>query len=214
MSLGETRFSDFLEQVAAKTPTPGGGAVASAVGAIAAALAGMVVSYSLGKKSLAAHQDALAQAAATLSKARTVMLQLAEEDAASYRVVNELMKLPETDARRRVEWDSAVAAAVQAPMAVAAAATDLLRHFVALAPITNRMLRSDLAIAAVLAEATVRAALWNVEINASLLADRAETMNRARRLVESGRELLGRVEEVCGQEGTTGGGQGGSVGGV
>lgn len=214
MSLGETRFSDFLEQVAAKTPTPGGGAVASAVGAIAAALAGMVVSYSLGKKSLAAHQDTLAQAAATLSKARTVMLQLAEEDAASYRVVNELMKLPETDARRRVEWDSAVAAAVQAPMAVAAAATDLLRHFVALAPITNRMLRSDLAIAAVLAEATVRAALWNVEINASLLADRTETMNRARRLVESGRELLARVEKACGEEGPTGGGQGGSVGGA
>lgn len=197
MSLGETRFADFLEQVAAKTPTPGGGAVASAVGAISAALAGMVVSYSVGKKSLAAHQDALGHAAATLAKARGVMLQLAEEDAASYKLVNELMKLPETDARRRAEWDAAVAAAVQAPMAVAAAATDLLRHFETLAPITNRMLRSDLAIAGVLAEATVRAALWNVEINASLLSDRTATMARAHELVERGRELLRRVEEAC-----------------
>lgn len=208
MSLGDTRFADFLEQVAAKTPTPGGGAVASAVGALSAALAGMVVSYSVGKKSLAAHQDALTHAAGTLCKAREVMLQLAEEDAASYKLVNELMKLPETDARRRAEWDTAVAAAVQAPRAVAAAATDLLRHFETLAPITNRMLRSDLAIAGVLAEATVRAALWNVEINASLLADRTATMARAQELVERGRELLRRVEKACREDASDGSGGG------
>jgi len=34
------RFDSFLGSIAARTPTPGGGAVASAVGAMSAALAG------------------------------------------------------------------------------------------------------------------------------------------------------------------------------
>ena len=59
-SLSSLRFAELLDQIGAKTPAPGGGAVACASGALAASLAHMVVAYSLGKKWLAAHQDALA----------------------------------------------------------------------------------------------------------------------------------------------------------
>src|ERR1044071_2665053 len=99
-TLAATPFAELLSRIAAKTPPPGGGAVACATGALAAALAGMVVSYSLGKKSLAAHQDELERAAHALENARAVFLELAEEDAGAYGLVNELMKLPETDPRR------------------------------------------------------------------------------------------------------------------
>ncbi|MEK6703241.1 MAG: cyclodeaminase/cyclohydrolase family protein [Planctomycetota bacterium] len=192
-------FGQLLDSIAAKTPTPGGGAVAGAVGALSAALAGMVVSYSVGKKSLAAFQDKLVAASASLVKARTLMLRLADEDAAAYGLVNELSRLAETDERRTREWPAASMAAVQVPMAVIAASTDLLRHFEELTTISNRHLRSDLAIAAVLAEATARAGRWNVVVNVGGL----DAAAGARFLVESGSmvaaaaALCAKVEKAC-----------------
>lgn len=171
MPIGQQTVSEFLDSIAAKTPTPGGGAVAASVGALAAALAGMVVSYSLGKKNLADHQPELQAAAAHLARARALMLELVAEDERAYGAVNELMKLPEGDPRRAEELPPAAVAATHAPLAVMAAACDLLRLFERLAPITNRHLRSDLAIAAVLADATTRAGVWNVRINLPLLRE-------------------------------------------
>lgn len=159
------RFADFLSAVAAKSPAPGGGAVASASGALAAALAQMVVNYSIGKKDLLEQQEELRHALVKLERARAVFLELADEDAAAYGQLNALQKLPPGDAKRAAELPAAQQVAVQVPRSVAAAAIDLLRMFEQLAPITNRYLRSDLGIAADLAEATVRAALWNVRIN-------------------------------------------------
>ncbi len=167
------RFDDLLGRIAAKTPTPGGGAVASAVGALAAALAQMVVSFSVGKKSLAAHEPALRDAAAVLDRARAVLLRLADEDAAAYAVVNELWKLPESDARRAREMPAAAHTAVSVPLSVMATCAEVLRRLDALGAISNRHLRSDLAIAAVLADAAARASRWNVTINAGLLTPEA-----------------------------------------
>lgn len=194
-------FEEFLAAVHSKTPTPGGGAVASAVGALAAALAGMVVAYSVGKKNLAAHEPLLKDADHRLVRARELMLALAAEDAAAYGAVNELMKLPESDARRVAELPAAVRAAVDAPMATAAAAVDLLRLMESLATTTNRYLRSDLGIAAVLADATAASARWNVVVNVGSLdeAGRREAMERCDGLVAKAGELRRRVEAACGE---------------
>ena len=189
---------DFLEQVGAKTPAPGGGAVASAAGAIAAALTKMVVAYSVGKKSLAEHQPALEDAARMLERTAALLMDLADEDAAAYGLVNELSRLPENDPRRIRDYPAATAAAVQAPMATLAACCDLLRLVETLAPITNRHLRSDLAISAVLAEAAGRSAWWNVAVNLPQMGDGAQ----AARVRE---ECRGMLEQAGGRRasGTT-----------
>jgi len=81
-----------------------------------------------------------------------------------------------------------------------AAACDLLRHFERLASITNKHLRSDLAIAAVLADAVVRAGRWNVAINLPMLRELgidtgiAET---SARLVDASGGLCRGVEAAC-----------------
>lgn len=200
MSIADQTLGEFLESVAAKSPTPGGGAVAAAVGALSAALAGMVVAYSVGKKALAEHHPKLTEAAAVLTRARGLMLELVEEDERAYGAVNELLKLPEGDARRTEELPQAAAAATQAPLAVMAAGCDLLRLFVRLAPITNRQLRSDLGIAAVLAEATVRSGRWNVLVNVPLLRQlglNAEAETGALELVSAAQRLAREVEAAC-----------------
>lgn len=195
-------FGEFLRQIGDKTPAPGGGAVASAAGAVAAALARMVVSYSLGRKNLAEHQPRLEQASATLLRTAEVLLRLADEDAAAYGLVNELSRLPETDARRVRDYPAAVEAAVNVPRMVVGACCDLLRLLEELGPMTNRHLRSDLAIAAVLAEAAARSGWWNVRVNMPLIGD----VNRQRSLQDEMSAMLAeagsrreRVEAACGE---------------
>jgi methenyltetrahydrofolate cyclohydrolase len=171
MTLAEMRIGELLEQVGAKQPTPGGGGVAALTGAMAAALAQMVVAYSLGKKSLAAHQGELEAALGYLSRAQSLLLGLAEEDAEAYGLVNELQKLPEDDARRQRELAGAVEAAIQVPLSAIATCDDLLRRCESLRPKTNPYLHSDLAIAAGLAEASARGLVWMVRVNAAMLPD-------------------------------------------
>lgn len=171
--LGKLPLGVFLEQVASKAPSPGGGAVASVVGAIAASLGRMVIAYSVGKKSLEQHQGTLERGAALLTKTAEHLLELAEEDARAYTKLNELLKLPEHDERRTREFASAVDGAIAAPMGIVDACGDLLELLASLQPITNRYLKSDLVIAAILAQAGLRAGWWNVLVNMPLLTDPA-----------------------------------------
>ncbi len=200
-AFGEMTVSGFLEQLGAKTPAPGGGAAACMAGATAAALAGMVVAYSLGKKNLADHEEHLQQSAASLARARQMMLRLADEDAAAYALVNELQKLPEGDARRTTELPGAAVAAVSVPRAAMALSMDLLRLIESLCGRSNKYLRSDLAIAAVLAEAAARSAWWNVEVNLPLLMDeseRARIAEEGERACAKAAEIRRAVEGACG----------------
>jgi formiminotetrahydrofolate cyclodeaminase len=199
MPLADLSLRDFLEQTAAKQPTPGGGAIAAAAGALGAALAQMVVSYSQGKKSLAAHQSLLDDAAHRLARARAMLLELADEDAAAYGLVNELSRLPEIDPRRR-ELPAAQEASVRVPLAIAAVGVETLRLLKELCGKSNHQLRSDLAIAAILAEACARSGHWNVLVNAPFLADakvRDAAIHEGRTLVERSITLAREVERAC-----------------
>jgi methenyltetrahydrofolate cyclohydrolase len=193
-------FGQLLESIAAKTPTPGGGGVAAMTGATAAALAHMVVSYSLGRKSLAQHQGELERSSGYLGRAKEIFLELAREDAEAYGLVNELQKLPEPDPRRQRELPGANEAAIQVPLTAIAAADDLLRHCESLAAISNPHLHSDLAIAAVLAESAARSAAWMVRVNSASLHDhdkRVRLMEQARRMVEDCQRRREAVDRAC-----------------
>jgi formiminotetrahydrofolate cyclodeaminase len=198
--LASSSFGDLLAGVERKTPTPGGGAVAGCVGALAAALGGMVVAYSLGRKELAAFDPELRRAADALRRAKDVLLELADEDAEAYRVLSDLMKLPESDARRAADFPAAVQSAIGVPRAVIATSSNLLRLLESLVPISNKRLRSDLAIAAVLADATARASRWNVEINLPLLsedAQRTELKTQTAAALRDAADRAARIERAC-----------------
>ena len=161
----------FLESLAAKVPTPGGGASASITGATAAATAAMVVSYSLGKKSLAECEEINQNAMARLTRARQMFLQLGDEDAEGYGTLNSLWKLDKDDPKRLEQWDEAVQGAITPPRAMLALSLELLRLCHKLVSTTNTQLKSDLGVAAVLGEAAARSAAWNVRINIPLLPE-------------------------------------------
>lgn len=170
-SLSSLTVADLLERLASKTPAPGGGAVAGLVGAQAAALASMVVAYSLGRKSLAQHQEQLESISQQLENARGLLLVLADADADAYAELSALWKLPVEDTERIERFQPAVREAILVPQSVMAAAADLLRLCEALAPISNANLASDLRASAILAYSSAEAAALNVRVNAPQLAD-------------------------------------------
>lgn len=192
-SFAALSLDEFLAALGDKSPTPGGGAVASVVGALAAALGRMVVAYSVGKKSLAAHQPELERAQTILTLSTSLMLQLAEDDARAYSILNELNRLPETDPTRQQHFPAALNAAIAAPRAILGASCDLLKLLERLQPITNTHLRSDLAIAAILSQAAAKSAWCNIHINLPLLASADER----EQLIAEGQSLLTDASQRC-----------------
>lgn len=193
-------FAALLDAVAAKAPAPGGGAVGAITGALGAALAQMVANYSVGRKDLRQHDEALANDLRRLDRVRSVLLQLAAEDGAAFELVAAAMKRAKDDPARPQALAAAAGVATQIPVAVIATCCDALRIAREMSGRCNRNLRSDLAIAAVLAEAAVRASMWTVDVNLPLLEEpeRERAEREAREMVEAAARLLVEVERACG----------------
>lgn len=187
---------ELLDELGAKTPAPGGGATASMSGGLAAALGSMVIAYSIGKKSLAQHAEALETASRRLVVARNLFLRLAQEDASAYDLYSELSKLPPDDPRRIRELPGAIQRCVQAPRSVLAAAVDVARLLETLAPITNVHLHSDLGVAGVMCEAAARSAAWNIRVNLPLLGDVAQREAIQAETDHAVADVRGRVDVV------------------
>ena len=153
----------FLDATAARQPTPGGGSVAALVGALAAAIGEMVLNYSVGKKDLEAHQDALKQALGELQGSRQVILELLTEDQRAYEALTESKKVAKSSLGHSIQ--PALSAAINAPAAIAATGLAILETCRKVTPIANKYLLSDLAVCAELAMATVRCGIYNVQIN-------------------------------------------------
>lgn len=182
MTIRTLTVEQFSDALAARTPVPGGGAVAAVTLAHAAALAGMVVEFTLGKPAFAAHEDALRAAAARLAAIRAEALALADRDAAAYGALNALWKLPKDAPERTARWPAAIAEAIDAPQAILDLSAVVAATCGTLAGRTNANLASDLAIAADLARLSARAAAHNVRVNLPSVGDAADRAARAARM--------------------------------
>ncbi|HWB19071.1 MAG TPA: cyclodeaminase/cyclohydrolase family protein [Phycisphaerales bacterium] len=189
----QMKIAEFVEALGSKAPVPGGGAAAAVVAALGAALGKMVVEYSAGKKSLAGNEALHERAMLTLGALAKRAIELGEADAKAYERLNALWKLDANDARKKREMPDAVREAIAAPNAVMDVCEETLGLAEELVGKSNTMLRSDLAIAAILAEAGMRSAAWNVRINLTLLEDPNEAEG-ARREID---ERLMRAKAAC-----------------
>ncbi|HYC99947.1 MAG TPA: cyclodeaminase/cyclohydrolase family protein [Phycisphaerales bacterium] len=201
-AIGGMKVEDLLASLATKTPTPGGGAVAGATGALGCALAGMVVSYSVGKKDLASHRERLEATGAELERWRLEFLRLGDADAEAYGKLNALQKLSPTpgDRAHAAEMAAAVEGALGVPVRCLRLSVEVVKRCLELAPITNRYLRSDLAIAGLLGEAAAKSALWNVRVNLPLIEDtarRGAIGSECEGLAARASELCGRLATAC-----------------
>lgn len=199
-SIGARPLGELLGEIARKSPAPGGGAVVGVAASLAAALSGMVLAYSRGRKNLAEHAAAHGALADRFAQASCRLLGLADADAAAYAELNALQKLDEDDPTRTANIASAAQRCVDVPLDMQRVCLDLLEGFEELAPIANEWLLSDLKIAAILAEAAVRASDCNVEVNAPTLGSAVsaeaerDAQSTSLQAVERARHLLRAIE--------------------
>lgn len=182
MAFRTLTVEEFAESLAAKTPAPGGGAVAAVTAAHAAALGAMVLEFTVGKPKFAEYDGANAASLARLADLRRTALSLADRDAEAYGALNALWKLPKDAPARLAAWDAAVAEAIDAPQAILDAAAEIAATCAGLGARTNPNLASDLAIAVDLARVAARAAAHNVEVNLPSVADADDRASRRRRM--------------------------------
>ena len=131
----------------------------------------MVISYSLGKKSLADSQEMLQSAGERLAELRAQSLEQAEGDAKAYERLNALWSLQKDDPKRVEGFQNAVLGAIEAPGAIMETANEILGILQQLPGRSAKHLTSDLAIAVELAATGGRAAERNVSVNLPFIDD-------------------------------------------
>ena len=189
-------IQQFLDATAAKQPAPGGGSITALVGALAAAMGEMVLSYSLGKKSLAPFEPELQLAIAEFHRLRGVMVQLMVEDQAAYETITALRKLPEDAAERIENYDQTLTACIRIPETMAAGGVAALELCERLIDKTNVFLLSDLAVCAELAMATIRCGIYNVRVNLGGVTDAREKAAIQKRVDALLNHGVARVQQV------------------
>lgn len=199
-SFGATTVSELLDAVAAKQPTPGGGAIAALTVAMAVSLGEMVLRYRIGRSDAAAHDALHRETLDALGELRSTALMLADTDARAFERLSALWKLPADDRRRQAGWADAVAGAIDAPQRIMATGLAVLELLARMSSTVGTNLRSDLAIAALLAGAGVEAAAWNVRVNLPQLADDAQATDLDQdtsRTVARALALSDAIEHTC-----------------
>lgn len=161
----------FIEQLAAPTATPGGGSAAAVAGAMAAALGSMVAGLSRGKKAYLQYEQQLSQIIAQLSQLREELKVAIDADAESYNQVLAAYKQAKASSDGDVLIDAAMKTATRVPLETAQKCREVAKLIESLRPITNPNMASDLTVGAALAEAGIKGALSNVEINLGSLKD-------------------------------------------
>jgi len=152
----------FLDQLAARTPAPGGGGAAAVTGAMAAGLVAMAARFSAtrlpGAGELADQADEL----------RRRLAQLADLDTRAYAAVLEALRLPEGTSQREVQRQEALLGAALVPLEIAGIGARVAAMAVRVAEAGNPNLRGDAVTGAVLAAASARSAASLVDINVRL----------------------------------------------
>jgi formiminotetrahydrofolate cyclodeaminase len=188
----ELSVQAFLDQLASKAPTPGGGSAAAIMGAQSAALTSMVCNLTLGKLNYAEVEYDMKE---LLEKSEALREQLTAMIKADIDVFNQLMAtyaLPkETDSQkvlRSIEIQKALREATEIPVACARLCAEAIELSRIAAEKGNISAISDAGVAAMAAFSGVKCAALNVYINAASLKDRefAET-----KLAELGQILSG-----------------------
>lgn len=169
-------FEKLVDSLAAKTPTPGGGAAAALAGCMGAALLLMVIRMARGRKANAAREDELGRVEGLLAGHLERLKPMADRDCKAYdRVMAAYGLAKETDEqkalRERVIQEAMVGAMV-VPEETLCMVRDVFEAVEGVLDCVHKGPASDMASGSALLVAAADAALLNVRINAAFLLDR------------------------------------------
>ncbi|WP_228001208.1 cyclodeaminase/cyclohydrolase family protein [Nocardia australiensis] len=194
-SFGGATLGQYLADLAAKVPAPGGGAVAALHAAQGAALVAMVARYTTRAKDVE-HRPIIDRIIEAADAARDRAIALADADAAAFTAVGAAYKLPKTTpeelAGRTEAITAALVQAARVPAAVVDEADEILSLAAELLPIGNPNVVTDIGAAADAARAAATSSQLNIEINVASL--RAEQGDRFAAVLVRVEEIMARAD--------------------
>ena len=171
----DKKVSNFLEELASNSPTPGGGSVAALAGALGAALISMVGNLTVGKKKYEDVEEDIKKIISSSEKLRYELSQLIEEDVKVFNNFMATYKIPkETEDEKKIRTEKIQEALIEAarvPLKVAYKCVDILSLTKEVAEKGNINVVSDAGVAALMAEAALKSAILNVKINLRMIKD-------------------------------------------
>ena len=175
MNWMDMSLSEFQSALASSNATPGGGTAAAVALGQAAALTQMVCNLTLGKEKWQEGWDSAHLAQKVAEKVLQRAGGLAKEDSDAFDLVVSAFKLPkETEddkENRRAAIRAGTLKAAEVPLETASLGMELLSILEGLALYGNGNAASDVGVASLLASASVKGALFNVEINVASLPE-------------------------------------------
>ena len=172
-----SRPDDFLDALAAATPTPGGGSAAAHAGAMGAALVAMVARLTIGKKKYAAVEDQMKETLSQVEDLRLELTAAVDEDSAAFEGVMNAFKLPkdtpDNEKARALAIETATLAASEVPLKVAQKSVSVMELAERVVALGNLNAISDGASAAAIAKAALTSAGYNMRINLAGLGNKA-----------------------------------------
>jgi formiminotetrahydrofolate cyclodeaminase len=161
--LAEQTIETYLQQLAGKTSTPGGGAAAGISGAQAAALLGMVAQFSQQQPAL------MKTVIDTCDHSARAFMRLAQEDMTGFKAVMTAYAMTTTDSASKQQKQTAVqqalGAATAAPLAMINETMELLSLAQQLKTHGNKNLITDVGIAASLLLSCLQSSQMNLRVN-------------------------------------------------
>jgi len=167
----EMSLREFQTALASSSPTPGGGTAAAVSLGQAAALTCMVADLTIGKEKWRDGWSAAEKAQEVAISMFSRALDLATDDSRAFDAVMMAFKLPKDDDEaneiRKQAIEQATLGAAEIPLQTAKLALSLLETLPALAKTGNGNAVTDVGVAALLASAACKGALFNVDIKLS-----------------------------------------------
>lgn len=161
--IDESTLPEYMDALASKAATPGGGAAAGVTGAQACALMEMVCSLTRTDDSR------IAEIRTRAAQTRARLMSLATQDMEKFNKVMAAFRLPPGERARHLQ--PALEEAAQVPLEMIGAATALIDSVETLTTIGNPNLITDTGIAALLIEAAIRSCRLNVLVNLKSIDD-------------------------------------------
>ncbi len=196
-------IDEFLDELASKSPTPGGGSVAALSGALGAGLVSMVCGLTIGKKGYESVEEEMTRILAESDEIRGEMTKLVDLDAEAFNAIIKAYGFKKsTDEERHIRTEAIQASlrkAAEVPMRVIELAVKALSLASEAGKIGNKNVLSDIAVAGVMLNAAVDAAWFNVSVNLDSIKDEKfcdEMSGRGELLLDEAEELYETVMET------------------
>ncbi len=203
----DMQVKEFMDTLASKEPTPGGGSASALAGGMAASLGIMVGNLTIGRKRYRNlsedDQNELDDKYEKLQAAKRKLEGLVDKDKEAFDQLMAAFKMPkETDTekeQRKRAIQEGTQRALDVPLETAQECLEVLHYLEVFARNGNPNAITDVGVGALMAQTAMEGALYNVEINLMDVADESykkELRQQKEKMQVEGNELKEKIESL------------------